>query len=63
VQPLDHPDKGKIDTPGPFIHFSDSPAALRGAAPAIGQHTASILAEAGYSESDVEKLRADGAFG
>jgi crotonobetainyl-CoA:carnitine CoA-transferase CaiB-like acyl-CoA transferase len=62
VQALDHPDKGRMETPGPFIHFSKSPAAIRSAAPTIGEHTAAILAEVGYTRDEVERLRYDGVI-
>jgi len=62
IRPLEHPQKGTIETPGPFLHFSESPAEIRRAAPTIGEHTAEILVEIGYQISEIEHLRSDGAI-
>jgi crotonobetainyl-CoA:carnitine CoA-transferase CaiB-like acyl-CoA transferase len=35
------------------------PEAIRTPAPAVGQHSDEILAEAGYSAGEIEKLRAE----
>jgi formyl-CoA transferase len=32
-------------------------------APSIGQHNAEVLREAGYSSSDIDRLRSNGVFG
>ncbi len=45
------------DTP---IHLSESPGAIRGRAPLLGEHTDEILKEIGYSTADVHQLRTDG---
>src|SRR5262249_52311991 len=42
------------DTP---VHLSQTPGAIRGRAPLLGEHTAAILAEIGYSAADIERLR------
>ncbi|HEY6512437.1 MAG TPA: CoA transferase [Burkholderiaceae bacterium] len=42
------------DTP---IGLSDTPGALRGRAPLLGEHTEAILAEIGYSPAQVAQLR------
>jgi CoA:oxalate CoA-transferase len=59
---LAHPKKGSIVTPGPFLHFSETPAEIRAAAPEVGEHTHAVLREAGYDERDIESLRAEGAI-
>ena len=43
------------DTP---IRLSDTPGTIRGRAPLLGEHTEAILAEVGYSQADVARLRA-----
>jgi crotonobetainyl-CoA:carnitine CoA-transferase CaiB-like acyl-CoA transferase len=60
IRSVEHPTKGRIDTPGPFLHFSDTPPAIRSAAPALGQHTAEILAECGYDAAEIDRLRGSG---
>jgi crotonobetainyl-CoA:carnitine CoA-transferase CaiB-like acyl-CoA transferase len=45
------------DTP---VRLSETPGAIRGRAPLLGEHTAAILAELGYSTADVARLRAAG---
>ena len=36
--------------------FSDSPGAIQGVAPKLGQHTEEVLAELGYSNSEITRL-------
>jgi crotonobetainyl-CoA:carnitine CoA-transferase CaiB-like acyl-CoA transferase len=43
------------DTP---IRLSDTPGALRGRAPLLGEHTEAILSEIGYSNEAIARLRA-----
>jgi len=45
------------DTP---VRLSATPGAIRGRAPLLGEHTEAILAEVGYSKTDVARLRAAG---
>jgi crotonobetainyl-CoA:carnitine CoA-transferase CaiB-like acyl-CoA transferase len=59
---LAHPKNGSIVTPGPFLHFSATPAEIRGAAPEIGEHTQAVLREAGYDDPEIDSLRSEGAI-
>ncbi len=43
------------------VRLSDTPAAIRTQAPALGQHTHEVLAGAGYSAQEIERLRGTGA--
>lgn len=43
-----------VDTP---IRLSETPGAIRGRAPLLGEHTEAILAEIGYSRAQVTRLR------
>ena len=45
------------DTP---VRLSETPGAIRGRAPLLGEHTEAILAEIGYSKADVARLRKTG---
>jgi crotonobetainyl-CoA:carnitine CoA-transferase CaiB-like acyl-CoA transferase len=42
---------------GSLIHFSKTPASVKGTAPQCGQHTEEVLLELGYSWEDIEKLK------
>jgi len=54
----DHPIWGKRQFPGFPVHFSETPAELRSAAPELGQHNEEILTEiCGYSWDEVERFR------
>lgn len=51
---------GRIRAVLPPMNFADVEMAM-GAVPALGQHTDALLAEAGLTQTQVAKLRADGA--
>ncbi|KAK1086056.1 hypothetical protein LTR48_003955 [Friedmanniomyces endolithicus] len=47
---------------GPAVKFSETKATIRERPPRLGEHTESVLAEAGYSDEDVDELRRSGAI-
>ena len=49
-----------VTQPAPAPRFSETPSEIGSAPPESGQHTADILAAAGYSEKELERLRAMG---
>jgi crotonobetainyl-CoA:carnitine CoA-transferase CaiB-like acyl-CoA transferase len=54
---VDHPDLGALPMLGrPYI-FEDTPWRIRSAAPRLGEHTESVLVEAGLSTDRIEALR------
>ena len=55
-QEYDHPTEGAIRLARPGVRFSQTPAEIRTMPAALGQHSAEILAEAGYSEAEIAKL-------
>ncbi len=60
---LTHPVAGELTMPGIPIKLSETPGAMRAAAPTLGQHTESLLAELlGYTPEQIAELRAAGAF-
>ena len=58
---FDHPKLGKIKIPGYPIHFSKSHAGTKSAAPELGEHTEAVLRDVGgYSDNEIEQLKAEG---
>src|SRR3984957_785807 len=58
----DHPRAGRLGPMRNAARFERTPADLRRGAPALGEHSAEILAEAGYSAEEIAGLRADGVI-
>jgi crotonobetainyl-CoA:carnitine CoA-transferase CaiB-like acyl-CoA transferase len=52
----EHPTEGNVKTPGFPIKFSKTPSQVERGAPVTGQHTAEILAEAGYDGTKIDAL-------
>jgi crotonobetainyl-CoA:carnitine CoA-transferase CaiB-like acyl-CoA transferase len=57
---FDHPKAGRLRQMRNAARFEGTPAAIRRGAPALGEHTDEILAEAGYSTAEIGGLKADG---
>ena len=56
----DHPVWGRFEQPGTFVHLSETPGRIRGAPPVIGADTQDVLEEIGYSDDEIDQLRAAG---
>lgn len=56
-----HPQTGRIPMVASPLRFGDQPLPIRIPPPTLGEHTDLILAELGYSQSEVAEFRADGA--
>ena len=54
---VDHPRRGRMELVGQPVRFHRTPWQLRSASPEMGEHTDAILAELGYSHSDIAELR------
>lgn len=52
---VEHPQAGRLPHTGPVARMSETPLRV-GPAPALGQHTADVLAEVGYSLEDINIL-------
>ena len=63
VREIEHPDKGRMEISGPFVHFSKTPAEVLRAAPAIGGDGEVILGAMGFSAGEIRALREEGALG
>ena len=57
----DHPTEGRLTRMAVPVTFSASPTGDRAPAPGLGEHSAAILVEAGYTETDIAALLAGGA--
>ncbi|TDF67192.1 CaiB/BaiF CoA-transferase family protein [Cupriavidus sp. L7L] len=57
----DHPSEGRIRTIGIPQQWSESPPSLRHPAPRLGEHSAALLAEYGFSVAEVRDMLACGA--
>ncbi|GLQ06357.1 CaiB/BaiF CoA transferase family protein [Sneathiella chinensis] len=57
----DHPTEGTLRMTDPPIRFSKTPSTIRRLAPHLGEHSAEILREAGYSDAEIETLFEVGA--
>lgn len=58
---LEHPTEGEYRSIGSPVRFSASPASVREHCPALGQHTAEVLGELGYDDTQIERMRAERA--
>jgi formyl-CoA transferase len=56
------PDGTPLEVPGVVPKLSRTPGTLRTLAPALGEHTDSVLREAGISEAALAELRAKGVI-
>jgi len=58
VVEVDHPTRGQYLTVGNPIKMSDSPTEVK-RSPLLGEHTAEVLAELGFSQAEIAALRAE----
>jgi crotonobetainyl-CoA:carnitine CoA-transferase CaiB-like acyl-CoA transferase len=52
----EHPSEGPVVTPMVPVNFSRTPGGLHRPPPRLGEHTAEVLQEVGYSEADITAL-------
>ncbi len=58
----DHPTEGHIKAPGFPMRFSKTPATVERGAPLVGEHTAEVLRQAGFSDERIATLAQSGAI-
>ncbi|HZR23230.1 MAG TPA: CoA transferase [Vicinamibacterales bacterium] len=59
---IDHPVLGPMQALGSALKMSATPTNPRRRAPLLGEHTNTVLAELGFSEDEIDKLRSAGAI-
>ena len=59
----EHPSEGRYRTVRSPVSFSAAPFRIRRHAPRLGEHTAEVLAEAGFSSQEIDALAGAGAAG
>jgi crotonobetainyl-CoA:carnitine CoA-transferase CaiB-like acyl-CoA transferase len=62
LQPLDHPSISDLRLTALPLSFDGERALHRSAPPAVGEHTASVLHEAGYENDEIAALAAEGVI-
>jgi crotonobetainyl-CoA:carnitine CoA-transferase CaiB-like acyl-CoA transferase len=60
IDDVENPGLGEIKIVRTPIFFSGQALKARSQAPQLGEHTAEVLAELGYSEADIQRLEDDG---
>lgn len=59
----DHPTEGRVRMTDPPVRYSKTPNAIRRPQPRLGEHSRELLAEAGYSDAEIDALMECGASG
>jgi crotonobetainyl-CoA:carnitine CoA-transferase CaiB-like acyl-CoA transferase len=60
IQSVEHPTAGTVPQLGPVLRLGDTPGAIAGPPPLLGEHTAEILAEAGLDGEQIAAFEAEG---
>ena len=62
IAEVDHPTAGRVRAPGIPVRMSGTPPSVRRHPPLLGEHTDEVLRDLGYSASEIDALRRDGAI-
>jgi len=60
-QTVEHPSEGTLRMMRPPLKWSEGPLKIRSLPPVLGQHSAEVLREAGYSQDDIDTMVESGA--
>lgn len=60
VEEIEHPSAGKLKFVGPAVSYEKLPKVKAGPPPLLGEQTAAILTELGYSQADINALEKQG---
>jgi len=63
VTTVDHPIMGPVRMHGPMLQMSETPLAVQGPSPMLGEHTEEVLRELGYDDQRIDQLRVAGILG
>ena len=63
IAEFDHPLMGPVRMAGPMIQMNETPLAVQGSSPTLGEHTDDVLRELGYDEARIGALRERGVLG
>ena len=58
----DHPEAGRLRQSRPAAQFESTPTEIKHGAPALGTHTREVLAEVGYSDTEIDALTEAGVL-
>ena len=57
-----HPKLGRVKQIGSPMRLSDTPTRMTRAGPLLGEHSAEVLSELGYSQEEIRRLASDGVI-
>jgi crotonobetainyl-CoA:carnitine CoA-transferase CaiB-like acyl-CoA transferase len=60
VVTVEHPGHGAVSMLGSALHVDGAPLPVRGPAPVLGEHTAEVLGELGFSIEEISQMRERG---
>ena len=60
TEPVQHPALGRLDILRNAVRMTGAPATVRTPSPDAGDHTAEVLAELGYPQAEIDRLREQG---